>query len=110
MWDVTCVDTHAPSHLSGLAGYAATAAAEALKRRKYINLTDSYIFEPFGLEMLGSWVGYARFLFSDQMAGLFFGQRSIAMQLGNAASLQGTLPVDSDVEEYFDALALLYLL
>ncbi|PZC71223.1 hypothetical protein B5X24_HaOG213914, partial [Helicoverpa armigera] len=40
----------------------------------------------------------------DQRAGLFFGQRiSIAIQRGNAASLLGTFPEDSDAEEYFDA-------
>ena len=40
----------------------------------------------------------------DQRAGSFFGQRiNIAIQRGNAASLLGTFPDDSDVVEYFGA-------
>jgi len=39
----------------------------------------------------------------DQRAGFYFAQRiSIAIQLGNAASLLGTLPVVHDAERYYD--------
>ncbi|KAJ8722193.1 hypothetical protein PYW08_004595 [Mythimna loreyi] len=117
VWDATCVDTLAPSHVLSSAGCAgaAAAAAETLKRRKYSNLIGNYSFEPFGVETLGSWGPSARHLFKeisrrlidtlrDQRAGSFFAQRiSIAIQRGNAASLLGTFPDDSDVEEYFDA-------
>uniref|UniRef100_A0A2H1VT06 SFRICE_019370 n=1 Tax=Spodoptera frugiperda TaxID=7108 RepID=A0A2H1VT06_SPOFR len=88
VWDATCVDTLAPSHLLSTAACAgaAASAAEDLKRRKYSNLVGSYCFEPFG------------------KAGYFFGQKiSIAIQRGNAASLLGTFPNDSDADEYFDA-------
>ncbi|PZC80794.1 hypothetical protein B5X24_HaOG213781 [Helicoverpa armigera] len=40
----------------------------------------------------------------DQKAGYYLGQRiSMAIQRGNATSLLGTLPVDSDGDEFFDA-------
>lgn len=57
VWDATCVDTLAPSHLSGTitkAG-AAAEAAENAKRRKYEVLSDDYIFAPLGVETLGPW-------------------------------------------------------
>ncbi|PZC75609.1 hypothetical protein B5X24_HaOG205925 [Helicoverpa armigera] len=39
----------------------------------------------------------------DQRAGLYFGRRiCIAIQRGNAASLLGTIPADSDVDEFFE--------
>ena len=41
----------------------------------------------------------------DQRAGLFFGQRiSITIQRGIAASLQGTFTIDSDGDDFFNAL------
>ncbi|PZC73418.1 hypothetical protein B5X24_HaOG209551 [Helicoverpa armigera] len=116
VWDATCVDTLAPSHLPSTASCvgAAAAAAENLKRHKYVNLTGNCIFEPFGVETLGPWGPSAHRLFReirkrlvestrDQRAGLYFGQRiCIAIQRGNAASLLGTIPADSDADEYFD--------
>ena len=64
VWDATCVDTLAPSHVASTAGCsgAAAAAAETLKRRKYFNLVGCYSFEPFGVETLGSWGPSARLL------------------------------------------------
>ena len=118
MWDATCVDTLAPSHLpsSSCCAGAAAAAAENLKRRKYISLIGNYIFEPLGVETLGPWGPSAHSLFKeiskrlvdtsiDPRAGFYLGQRlSVAIQRGNAASLLGTLPVDSVEEEFFDAI------
>ena len=41
----------------------------------------------------------------DQRAGPYFGQRiCFAIQRGNAASLLGTFPIDSDADDFFDAL------
>ena len=67
VWDATCVDTLAPSHVASTAGCAgaAAAAAENLKRRKYCNLNGCYSFEPFGVETLGSWGPSARILFKE---------------------------------------------
>ncbi|KAI8425471.1 hypothetical protein MSG28_007216 [Choristoneura fumiferana] len=46
VWDATCVDTLAPSHLPSTANRAAADSAECLKRRKYVGISSAYIFEP----------------------------------------------------------------
>lgn len=106
VWDATCVDTLAPSHLhrtSNRAG-AAAEAAEVLKKHKYSGLGAEYNFIPFGVETLGPWGPSALGLFKeiskrlndttgDPRAGGFLGQRiSLAIQRGNAASILGTMP------------------
>ncbi|KAL0841226.1 hypothetical protein ABMA28_014960 [Loxostege sticticalis] len=115
IWDATCVDTLAPSHLSSTSSVAGAAAtsAECLKRRKYAALNDGYIFVPFGVETMGPWGPSARALFKeiskrlsdatgDQRAGSYLGQRiSLAIQRGNAASLLGTIPGGSAVGDIF---------
>ena len=57
VWDATCVDTLAPSHLptTSLRPGAAAASAESLKRRKYADLSETYMFVPFSVETLGPW-------------------------------------------------------
>ncbi|VVD04280.1 unnamed protein product [Leptidea sinapis] len=58
---------------------AAASTAEDSKRRKYVGLSESYIFVPFGVETLGPWGPEAR--------RIYFGQRiSLAIQRGNAAT------------------------
>ena len=55
VWDSTCSDTFAATHVQHTAlqpGYAAN-LAEANKRQKYINLTDRYFFEPIAVETMG---------------------------------------------------------
>ncbi|XP_061706528.1 uncharacterized protein LOC133517297 [Cydia pomonella] len=106
VWDATCVDTLAPSHLprtSAKAG-AAAEAAETKKVFKYRSLGPQYHFVAFGVETLGPWGPSAKILFKemskrlidstgDQRAGSFLSQRiSIAIQRGNAASIFGTMP------------------
>ncbi|XP_069360016.1 uncharacterized protein [Maniola hyperantus] len=106
VWDATCVDTLAASHIqatSSMAGAAAISAEQA-KRRKYENLDGSFVFVPFGVETLGPWGPGARALFEeiakrviestgDPRAGSYLGQRiSLAIQRGNAASILGTMP------------------
>ncbi|CAH2208604.1 jg25066, partial [Pararge aegeria aegeria] len=57
LWDATCVDTLAASHIqatSSMVGAAASSAEQA-KRRKYENLDSSFIYVPFGVETLGPW-------------------------------------------------------
>ncbi|XP_063618720.1 uncharacterized protein LOC134791601 [Cydia splendana] len=96
VWDATCVDTLAPSHLQATsvkAGAAAT-TAEQNKRRKYAVLGEGYIFAPFGVETLGPWGPSAKRLFKeisqrlidtsgDRRAGSYLGQRiSLAIQKG----------------------------
>ncbi|KAG7295586.1 hypothetical protein JYU34_021841 [Plutella xylostella] len=106
VWDATCVDTLAPSHLPSTSREAGAAAgrAEMMKGRKYASLGEGYMFVPFGVETLGPWGPEARQLFKDisirlievsrdPSAGSYLAQRlSIAIQRGNAASVLGTLP------------------
>lgn len=106
VWDATCVDTLAPSHLPGTIDRAGAAAskAEDLKRHKYVYLDRMYMFVPFGVETLGPWGPSALNLFrdlakrlfeasGDRNAGAYFGQKlSIAIQRGNAASVLATFP------------------
>src|SRR3978361_1251877 len=51
VWDVTCTDTVAPSHIDGSSRSASFAAnfAEHQKHRKYKSLSDSYIFCAFAV-------------------------------------------------------------
>ena len=55
VWDCTCVDTFAESHLINSAIGAGVAAGEAeeRKRRKYVGLVDAYQFEPIAVETTG---------------------------------------------------------
>ncbi|XP_063366199.1 uncharacterized protein LOC134654659 [Cydia amplana] len=106
VWDATCVDTLAPSHLHGTSVRAAAAAeaAENAKVGKYRGLGAEYRFIPFGVETLGPWGPGALSLFGDlskrlrdatgdPRAGSYLAQRfSLAVQRGNAASILGTLP------------------
>ncbi|CAH2240125.1 jg6379 [Pararge aegeria aegeria] len=116
LWDATCVDTLAASHIqatSSMVGAAATSAEQA-KKRKYENLDSSFIFVPFGVETLGPCGPEARALFKelskkvigstgDPRAGSYFGQRiSLAIQRGNAASILGTVPRCGGFEDVLD--------
>src|SRR6184192_4004511 len=59
VWDFTCPDTLAPSHVSQSASQAGSAAilAEQQKRLKYAELasSNSIIFSPVSFETLGTW-------------------------------------------------------
>ncbi|XP_045777024.1 uncharacterized protein LOC123875316 [Maniola jurtina] len=67
VWDATCVDTLALSHIQVTSVAAGTAAtkAERAKRRKYENIENNFIFVPFGVETMGSWGEDARSFFKD---------------------------------------------
>ncbi|CAH2207664.1 jg23501 [Pararge aegeria aegeria] len=114
LWDTTCVDTLAASHIQATSSMAATSAEQA-KRRKYENLESSFIFVPFGVETLGPWGPEARALFKelskmviesigDPRAGSYLGQRISlkAIQRGNAASILGTVPRCGGFEDVLD--------
>ena len=106
VWDFTCPDTLAPSHLAqtSLAVGSAAQAAEASKRVKYAGLGPGYSFYPVAIETLGAWGKDAQGLVSElggRLAALtgdprslaFLRQRlGIALQRGNAAAIRGTLP------------------
>jgi hypothetical protein len=106
VWDFTCPDTLAPSHLnqSSLAAGSAAAGAEERKRSKYSGLEFSraYTFVPVAVETLGAWGASALDLTADlggKIAALtgeprstaFLRQRlDIAIQRGNAIAIRGT--------------------
>ncbi|KAI5643831.1 hypothetical protein NE865_04007 [Phthorimaea operculella] len=115
VWDATCVDTLAPSHIpsTSIRAAAAARAAEASKKRKYLDLGGSYLFLPFAVETMGPWGPDAKDFLKeissrlieatgDPRAGSYFAQRvSLAVQRGNAASILGTLPRCGALEEIF---------
>lgn len=106
VWDFTCPDTLAPSHINhtSLAAGSAAEKAESNKRIKYADLIPSYEFAPFAVETLGSWGPDALALSSKLGARLaaltgeirstsFLRQRlDIAIQRGNAAAIRGSIP------------------
>lgn len=115
LWDFTCVDTLAPSHLySSLKISGSTAEfASRNKQHKYENLTTNYIFRAFAVETFGPWCKDAKDLVSDLGHRLlsitgdprcvnFLRQRiGIAVQQGNAASILGSFPSTSSLHEIF---------
>ena len=106
IWDVTCVDTLAPSHLASSNEAAGRTAelAEIKKIQKYSDLTQTFTFSPVGFETLGSWGPRAKKLIheigkriqamtNEQRATFYLKQRiTIDIQRGNAASTLGSIP------------------
>ncbi|KAJ4433295.1 hypothetical protein ANN_15554 [Periplaneta americana] len=113
IWDSTCVDTLAPSHLPNTSRRAASAAELAVKKKvnKYAHLLDNYIFVPFAVETFGPWSHDAKVMVSqigqilicitgDRRCTTYLRQRlSIAIQRGNAMSVLGTLPEFSPLDD-----------
>ena len=108
VWDFTCPDTLAPSHVAQSSAQAGSAAAvaEQNKRLKYSELvsSNSIIFFPVSIETLGTWGASARALCRDIGSRLaartgdprshhFLIQRmAVAVQRGNALPAAGTCP------------------
>ena len=104
VWDFTCPDTLAASHVQETSSRpgAAAISAEHFKSNKYADLTPSYDVVPIAIETLGSW-GPAAWEFmadlgrrisqvtGEPRSGAFLRQRlAITVQRGNAASIRGT--------------------
>jgi hypothetical protein len=107
VWDFTCPDTLAPSHLyrSSTAAGSAAGAAESKKQAKYIEFSRSgdFSFAPIAIETLGAW-GPSALNITAEIGGriarctgdirstAFLRQRlDIAIQKGNAAAVHGTM-------------------
>ena len=120
VWDVTCVDTMAPSHIMGSISEAGKAAEDAEKKKvkKYRNLVEGkFLFSPVAFETFGPWGPATRELISEighkVMARTgekrvleFLRQRiSIEIQRGNAASVLGTHTFTRGFEEMFYVLS-----
>ena len=109
VWDFTCPDTLAPSHvaLSSRAAGAAATQAESSKRSKYGELSSSgsYTFFPVAIETLGTWGQSAAELCRDiggriqalkgypRTIALLRQRLALAVQRGNAAAIRGTSPL-----------------
>ena len=104
-WDVTVVDTLAPSHVMDSASRASSAAtkAESHKIQKYMDIAQTHTFIPLAFETLGSWgpqcEDFARELgrrlvqiTGEKMEPAYLRQRlSLAIQRGNAIACRGTM-------------------
>ena len=104
IWDFTCPDTFAASHITitRATGGGAADQAERNKIVKYAPLTPQYEVVPIAVETLGAY-GPSAWAFvgllgsrlvratGDRRAGAFLRQRiSMAVQRGNVLSLRGT--------------------
>jgi hypothetical protein len=115
LWDVTCPDTLAASHVDHAVtgpGVVAT-IAENRKRSKYAALCAAYYFVPVAIETLGA-LGEEAMVFlkdlgsrianvsKEPRAPAFLMQRiSVAIQRGNAACILGTAPNSSSLDDIF---------
>ena len=105
LWDATCPDTLAPSHVQSSATMAgsAAAAAEQKKATKYTPLAIAHEFVPVAIETMGTWGARGAAFISevgrriaeatgDPRSAAFLKQRlALAVQRGNAAAVLGTL-------------------
>jgi len=113
LWDDTCPDTLAPSHVGGSAVMAGATAdqAESAKNIKYESFTVSYDFVAVVIETLGPW-GPTGLSFvheigrritqvtGDERAAVFHRQHLfLAVQRGNAASVLGIFGFSSDLRD-----------
>lgn len=115
VWDFTCCDTLAPSHLASSSTAACKVAerAEADKMVKYANLKHSHIVNAVCIETLGSWGSQGLKLIQDigsyviretgepRSTAFLLQAMSMAVQRGNAVSVIGTVPGAKSLDEVF---------
>ena len=116
VWDYTCADSLAWSHVQSTSNKAGKAAEESEKRKlaKYDYLTRDYLFLPIASETLGSW-GPIALKFIKELGGriadrtgesrstsFLFQTLSVVIQRGNAASVIGSLPQNKKLDEIFN--------
>jgi len=115
VWDVTCPDTLAPSHLNrAVTGPGAVASfAEVNKCLKYDEISRTHVFIPIAVESMGA-VGEDGLSFLRELGARimhvskepssfeFLMQRvSVDIQRGNAACILGIMPNASDLADIF---------
>ena len=115
VWDFTCPDTMAASHLNRavISPGAVANDAESRKSLKYQSLAVLYRFTPIAVETLGALGDEATAFFRDighRIADVtaeprslqFLLQRlSVAVQRGNAACVMGTVPTTRGLDEIY---------
>ena len=111
IWDYTCRDTLAPSHIAGTSSESGKAALEAepIKRNLYSDLVKEYDMVPVAMETFGSW-GPSGLKFLKDIA-LATGEKkssyylfqaiSMACQRGNIISVLGTTPDTKKLDEIY---------
>ena len=116
VWDATCPDTFAASHISQSSTEAGSAAAQAelKKQSKYDAIAQTHEFIPIAVETSGVWGEHGlnfvcdlgkriSNISGDQKATCYLKQRiSMAIQHGNAIAILGTLPAGQSLELYSD--------
>ena len=115
VWDYTCRDTLAQSHVAGTSKEAGKAAQEAktTKRNIYRELSTNYNVIPIAMETMGSW-GPSGLKFVKEIGSriaeatgekrskfYLFQSISMAVQRGNVASVMGTTPSSENLDEIF---------
>ena len=115
MWDYTCSDTFASSHIAATSKEAGKAALKAEKKKltHYANLAPTHIIMPVAMETLGCFSPMSlQFIkdlgkriietSGDKRSTMYLFQRlSINNQRGNIASIAGTLPSATTLEELY---------
>ena len=115
MWDFTCVNTIARSHLKETCKQPGAVAknAEKVKNDKYKNLQRDYYLVPVAVETLGAWNSAGATLIktlgkiiqekTGEKRSTFFLFQSISMavQRGNAASILGTIKNGEKLDEIY---------
>ena len=116
VWDATCWDTLAPSHVKASSKSSGSVARMAANRKihHYSDIiSQNYLFVPFAFETLGPWCEEAIDIISSlggriaQITGepkskLFLIQKiSLTLQRMNAAIVMGSLPDSEKLNEVY---------
>ena len=115
IWDFTCADSLAASHIAGTSQQAGRAAqqAESRKHATYQDLKATYHFIPVAVETLGPWGQEALKFIKDLGARIseltgekkstnyLFQALGMANQRGNAISISGTVPSARKLDEIY---------
>ena len=115
VWDFTCPDTLAASHLNRAVVSPGTVAndAEDRKTAKYLTLAPLYSFKPIAVETLGALGDCATDFLQNlghrisvttgepRSSQFLFQRLSVAIQRGNAACVIGTVPGARGLEDIF---------
>ena len=116
VWDFTCSDTLAASHIAHTSQEAGKSAVQAEKKKMshYADLANSgYLVMPVACETMGSWAPLAKKFIQDiggrikettgdtRATNFLFQSIGIAIQRGNAASVAGTVPTAKKLDELY---------
>ena len=115
VWDATCPDTFAPSHidLARREAEAVAKQAEGMKKAKYSELSTTHHFIPVAVETSGVLGPEASNFLQEQgqrirkdsgeplLHSYLLQQIAVAVQRGNAAAVLGTSPPSSSDQIFF---------